>query len=404
MKNKLFDHSLPNTDSQNGSRKILGSDENDWAIICGWAINAYSIVTSLMALKWGGRIVCLKSEHDGPVLVELIRPKIDICEVSLEKPGDVISFIKNKFPAQDNKIIFFCDERFFEVFKEESIQPVLENTRYFIGSVTHTDALLDRFLFYQLIEDLHAGPVPQTIDSASDPWEVFPNGFFLRPRRTWKGMRKLDRVTMIRTQDELEQVVNRWRARGFDESDWCYQEILSVKPRDNVSISGWHSPDNRTYFSTRHILRHPPDVGNGDLTEIISPPAGLFDRTKIILNGMNFRGPFELEFLLDEKDGQYKPIELNPRFWMQHGLIEANSDYELIRCYLGWGCDNDVDSLNIVYPYWVYTTYAVNRVLRCDRRILPFLKNSRAVYEPSYKIAAQWIPLYFVQKLMSRNQ
>lgn len=376
---------------------------SSWAIICGWSVPAYSIIHSLRSIGWRGRPVCFKDRFDGPVLVENIRPKVQIVEANLQTPIDMIGFIKDNFPAADKKNVFFIDERFHRAFRDELENPTLENTEYCIGSSTHLESILDRYLFYRFIADHQAGPVPKTISSQENPWEILGNEFLIRPRMTWKGLQRLERVQFIRSRSELKTVVDRWRSQGMNDSDWCFQELLSVSPQDNISISGWHDEKNRLYFTTRHILRHPTEVGNGDVTELIESPPGLKTRTKTILDALNYNGPFELEFLLDKRDGTYKPIEMNPRFWMQHGLLEQITNHELVRRYLGMEVTEPANVNTIDKKYWVYTFYSIFRILRADKRIIPFIRNARVVYEPSITASLKWVLGYPMHNYISRK-
>ncbi|MCL5270534.1 MAG: hypothetical protein M1457_08290 [bacterium] len=68
----------------------------------------------------------------------------------------------------------------------------------------------------------------------------------------------------------------------------------------------------------------------------MADPAGLQARTRAILDALEYRGPFELEYLLDRRTGGYKVIELNPRHWYQYRLAAALSRENMIRRYLGW--------------------------------------------------------------------
>ena len=373
-----------------------------WAIVCGWYINAYSIVTALRTIGWQGRIVCLKDRHDGPVFMELVRPRVRVMETDFDEPDKLIDFIAKRFPAEDPKYIFFTDEVYHPAFRDEALRPRLKNTFFHVGSISRLDEILDRYAFYHRVEAQDGGPIPRTIVGTEDPWQAFPEGFFIRPRLTWKGKQKLERVKRVMKNEELAQITCRWRAQGLDESDWCYQEVLSIRPQDNVSISGWHAPGHRIYVATRHILRHPNDVGNGDVAELVSLPEGLQERAERILDGLEYSGPFELEFILDTRDGFYKPIELNPRFWMQHGLIEAITNNELVRRYVGIEPTGVAREHADNIRYWVNGFYALFRILRGDGRVLPFLRSREAIRVPTFPLSFRWLLRYPHHKRVAR--
>ena len=378
--------------SDGGQRKdgvVMGTASTEWAIICGWYANAYSIVTSLRAVGWEGEIVCLKRHGLRPALIELVRPPVSVLELDSDVPEDLIDFIATRFPAEDRKVIFFTNELYHPAFAQPHLVSKLKNTEFWIGSESYLDVILDRFLFYEHIEALGAGPVPRTVVGFEDPFHSFGERFFIRPRRTWKGSQKLERVQEVGTRSDLAKVLERWRGQGLCEDDWCYQEVLSTRPKDNVSVSGWHDSKHQCYLATRHILRHPNDVGNGDVTESIPIPGELRERTERILRGLHYSGPFELEYLLDFRDGQYKPIELNPRFWMQHGLIEAMTDHEPVRRYLGMPGSGRSFAPQVP-SYWVFTFYALFRLVRLQFGVLRYLMHARAVRVPSLPVSMKW--------------
>ena len=361
------------------------------AIICGNHINAYSLVQSLRSGGWEGDIVCLKDRVSGPALMDVCENDVRTWDDKLEVPGDIIGLISTLIPADAQKVIFFTDERFHETFSEEVRTPRLLNARFFVGSPEHTDTILDRFAFYRFIEERGVGEVPRTIAGDVDPWATFPAQFFFRFKCSWEGLKKTARVRLIEDRESHDQTLAEFRSLGYAEKDWCYQEVLSVSALHNVSISGWHESACHTYVASRKVLQHPPKTGNGDVCEIIDPPPGLLETTEKLLMALDYIGPFELEFVLDQNSGTFKIIELNPRFWMQHGLIGAATGEVLVRRYLGQAMSQQPDSPPI---YWVNTIYGLLRLLRFDFRIHRYLWRRKAIRVPSWSITLRWLPLY----------
>jgi len=369
-------------------------NRDSWAIICGSYINAYSLVHSIRSTGWKGRVVCLAAHNDGSMLVSLLGKSVETWKLALQDPAEVIDVLCERIPEDDPKIVFFTSECFHQAFHAELNSPRLKNTTFSIGSEKHLETILDRYAFYRFIETHGLGEVPRSIPGDADPWAVFPEGFLLRIKRSWQGLAKLGRVKLIRNRSEADQAIRECRQTGHDESAWCYQEVLSLSPQHNVSVCGWHDRENQTYLTTRHVLRHPPRVGNGDVTEITEPPPGLLETTARLLDALEYRGPFELEFVFDANTESYKIIELNPRFWMQHGLVGAATGEELIRRYLGMARPEAVfDTRRTNVSTWVNTVYALFRILRGDLRVLRYLGNS-SVKAPAWKTAVRWLPHY----------
>ena len=360
------------------------------AIICGNYVNAYSIVQSLCALGWPGRIACLKACGAGPVLTELLGKHVETWETDFSSPADLIAFLQQELPPDQPKVVFFTDERFHQAFRCEAESPQLSNTRFFVGSTSHLGTILDRHAFYLFLEEHQLAQVPRTVPGDADPWLALSDCFLLRLKQSWNGMQKLPRVEVISTRRQLQQSIAALKAAGLREQDWCFQELLSVSPRHNVSVCGWHDRQSPIHLATRKVLQHPANTGNGDVCELLEPMPELVETAARVLDALEYSGPFELEFALDTKTNTYKVIELNPRFWMQHALVGAVTGEELVRRYVG---------LDLAAPapraakYWVNTVYTVFRLLRGDARVLRYLAG-RAEKIPSWSVTMHWLPRY----------
>lgn len=372
---------------------------NSVVIICGNYLNCYSIADSLRAINWAGRIVSIKEQDQRNVFIDVIDNPIEVWPLTLKQPGDIISIINTRIPIEFPKIVFFNDERFHEAFLAAKNTPSLKNFRFFTGSEENLGVILDRYAFCDFIHTRGLAAVPKTIPSNMDPWKIFPGGFFVRVKKTWSGLKKLSRVKMVINQEQLQKIEGDYLRSGLHREDWCYQEILSISSHHNVSISGWHDHQSQRYFATRKILQHPPKTGNGDVCELFLAPEGLLKNTRAILEELNYKGPFELEFVFDQNSGTYKVIELNPRFWMQHGLIENATNHELVKRYVGDNLNFETDEKPITeICYWVNSIYAIYRVLCLDFRIFSYLKRNKSLFVPSFSLALRWLFHYVVNK------
>ena len=75
-------------------------------------------------------------------------------------------------------------------------------------------------------------------------------------------------------------------------------------------------------FTARKLAQYPPETGTGCLVEGTDNPEVMSLGTRL-LQHVNYRGIAEVEFKRDTRDGSYKLIEINPRFWDQHRLGAA---------------------------------------------------------------------------------
>ena len=354
------------------------------AIILGSHINAYSIVLSLHEIGWQGPIFCVKDKADGWVLVESVPELCRVWRFRMERDIDLIDELAGYIPSGLHPVIFLTSERFHNVIADNLDKGILKDSVVHLGSLSHLQEILDRALFYQYLHKLGFNNIPRTISSEQDPFEEFGKRFFLRMRCSWHDLQKMPRGRVINSKSELGKVENSFLSEGISREEWCYQELLSVSDRDNVSICGWHDPDFRYYMATRKVLQHPPKSGNGVVCEVIPALPGLNDETKAILDSLEYNGPFEMEYIYDRKLKEYKVIELNPRFWMQHQLVNVNANNLLVRRYIGEEVELNEDCQ---IRFWVNTFRVFMKLSRLNPAGLIYLFRS-ATLVPTLRKAA----------------
>ncbi len=71
----------------------------------------------------------------------------------------------------------------------------------------------------------------------------------------------------------------------------------------------------KTYWIGQKLREHPLRFGTATLAESISDP-GVLTFGSQLLKALNYTGICEIEFLKDERDQQYKLIEMNARSWL----------------------------------------------------------------------------------------
>jgi predicted ATP-grasp superfamily ATP-dependent carboligase len=82
-------------------------------------------------------------------------------------------------------------------------------------------------------------------------------------------------------------------------------------------------------FNVQKLVQVPSGFGTGCIVQSADRPE-LMDRTIALLRAMEFTGVAEVEYKWDERDQEYKLIEVNPRPWDQHSLGAA-AGIDLIR-------------------------------------------------------------------------
>jgi D-aspartate ligase len=75
-------------------------------------------------------------------------------------------------------------------------------------------------------------------------------------------------------------------------------------------------------FSGRKLRQTPPGAGTCRVGEAVWIDE-VVEQGLHYLRGLGYHGLAQVEFKLDERDGRYKLMEINPRLWQWHGLAAA---------------------------------------------------------------------------------
>jgi hypothetical protein len=305
-----------------------------------------------------------------------------------------VDFLASRIPVGDRKWFFFTEERSVQEIWESKHHAWMATAVWYPNEPCCLNEILDRLAFYEFIGTKGLGCFPRTVSGQDDPFSAFGDTFFLRYRVTWVRGRKTPRIRLIQGRADWLSAIRSGKAQGYGPADWCYQEVLSLAPEDNVSVCGWHDARMPRYVATRKVLQFPARQGNGDVCELIELPQPLANSTTTLLNELNYTGPFELEYIRDAKSGRYFLIELNPRFWMQHPLAGANLGQAIVGRYLGLP-DKSVPT-RLAPRYWVNTVVALNRLMRTDFRGWKYLRDPQAIRMPPLAVTLRWLPRFSV--------
>ncbi|MFW6225310.1 MAG: hypothetical protein ACOC4B_03510 [Bacteroidota bacterium] len=82
-------------------------------------------------------------------------------------------------------------------------------------------------------------------------------------------------------------------------------------------------------FTLKKIRQYPPHFGVGSVVESVSNKK-LEKAGKQFFDKIKYKGVGSAEFKLDQRDGKWKLIELNPRYWQQNSLAySTGADFAL---------------------------------------------------------------------------
>jgi predicted ATP-grasp superfamily ATP-dependent carboligase len=372
----------------------------DTAIVCGDGINAHTIIRNLERLGWAGWLVLLRHEVEAAGFAVCMNPQVEHWAVGIQENDELPALIEKRYGREGEVFVFFTDERYhpaFAAWKERHPDSAL---RFHLGSPEHMTAVLDRYEFCRFIETRGLASVPRTIRGEEDPFAAFGESFIMRPRLSWFGVAQRERVKLVNGRADHKSTLAGFVSRGLQASDLSYQELLSIRNQDNVSICGWYGPSVQHLFCSRKVLQYPPKTGGGDVVELLAPPPGVMEQAMNILAALAYEGPFEMEFVFDEKASEFKVTELNPRFWLQQGLVEAVSGRALVSTYLGRDPQPTSEAERNL-RYWVNPLYTVFRALKGDFRSLRYWCSRRS-WAPFTMCEAVRYGLHYAMKGVGR--
>jgi predicted ATP-grasp superfamily ATP-dependent carboligase len=93
-------------------------------------------------------------------------------------------------------------------------------------------------------------------------------------------------------------------------------------------------------LTQERVITYPIQGGPGAVNQTTQNPR-LIDLGQGLLDALGWHGPAQVEFKLDPRDGRYKLMEINPKFWgTLHLAMEAGIDFAQMACHLAY--DGDV--------------------------------------------------------------
>src|SRR5947209_4543262 len=106
------------------------------------------------------------------------------------------------------------------------------------------------------------------------------------------------------------------------------QEIVGTGLDSFYSLCSYMGRDGapKGVFVGRKLEQYPPDFGTACLVDARYVPE-IVERGVAILRQFGYQGVSEIEFIYDERDGDYKLLDVNTRVWKWIGLpIAAGVD------------------------------------------------------------------------------
>jgi D-aspartate ligase len=183
------------------------------------------------------------------------------------------------------------------------------------------DLLIDKGRFVEAVSNLDV-PLPRStvIRSAAD-LKTLDDDFFrsalLKPRRSQQFTAHFGvKGFMVDSRREALQRLDLIDAAGFEV---ILQDFVPGPPSNHYFVDGFVDRNGQLggALARRRLRMDPPQLGNSTYT--VSVPmanvAAASESLERLIAGIRLRGIFSAEFKLDERDGQFKILEINARPW-----------------------------------------------------------------------------------------
>jgi predicted ATP-grasp superfamily ATP-dependent carboligase len=140
--------------------------------------------------------------------------------------------------------------------------------------------------------------------------------------------------------------VKAWRADTPARLDTLFRRAAEIVPAEEVMVQELVPGDGRCHFSycgffkdgrslatmvVRRWRQRPLDFGRSStFVETVELPE-IEELAHRFLSRIDYYGLVEIEFKLDERNGEYKLLDVNPRTWGYHSLgLRAGADFPLL--------------------------------------------------------------------------
>ena len=226
-----------------------------------------------------------------------------------------------------------------------------------VASRDTVETLIDKGRFAKILEHLTL-PHPRTTCIAPDddldalPDQVFEHAF-IKPRHSMAfaghyGVKALSFTTRAEAQRRLTEI---WHAGH----DVVLQEYIPGPPTRHYMLEGFVDRSGRVaaWCARRRLRMYPEDYGDSSwmVTVPLREVAGAAETLTRLFSALQYRGVFEAEFKHDDRDGEFKLLEVNSRPWS----------------FVGFAARCGVDVCELAYreavglPLTSVTTYDVGR-------------------------------------------
>ncbi len=290
------------------------------AYILGMDANGLGLARSL-----GRRGISVVGVDPRPVLPafrsKYVRP-LSCGEISLESPDPLLRSL-NEHAERNGRGILYPTSDFFVLLISRHRDELASNFDFNMPPAGLMETVLNKRLQHQ--EATRLGITvpstfyPTTMEDLDEIFETIEYPAFIKPCYPFDWYRLFGSKGSLANSDQ--ELMAGFR-RALDNGIEAIVQEFVVGPSSNmysfatyISRDGWMAPP----CAWQKVRQAPVDFGVGSFVRTVREP--LIEEMGVrFLKGIGYTGIAELEFKRDEKDDEFKLIEMNARSWLQNSL------------------------------------------------------------------------------------
>lgn len=250
-----------------------------------------------------------------------------LCPDPLHEVDAFIDHLVTIATAEDEKPVLFVTSDDFLLAVARNRERLRELFLLNLPETEILESIVDKYLQYELARS--AGiPAPATLlfETPADVSRLgreIPFPVFVKAREVTSWREAIGgnvKGFLARTPAELEARLGALCDKGVI---GVVQELIPGPDSNHYKACCYVSKDGKVVraFALRKLRQQPPGFGFGSLVESVYEPEVL-SLGERFMESIGYRGVGSAEFKRDERDGVFKLIELNPRYWQQNALAE----------------------------------------------------------------------------------
>lgn len=274
-----------------------------------------------------------------------------------------------------NKIgILYCSSDAYLFAIGESIYELQEKFKIILSDWNNVKRCLDKSFLYKEAERLNI-PYPNTFYAKNSSEmiqavDILKYPILIKPAITVGFSNVYKKAVIVESEEDLRKVQNEIDQLGLSEYELIMQEMIPGPVESLYTFSSYSDEfgEVKAYSIGHKIRQTPPDTGTITAGKVSNNDE--LARLGIdFIKGLRFHGIANTEFKLDQRDGKFKLIEINPR----PGL---------------WNYSATAAGVNLSWIAYQNVALGINQPIKYSDRTLVWIYDimdvSRAVFSNKY--------------------